>query len=187
MIRCAWTLCVLISLALAGAAQAHDSGPAIARATEALRQGPISFDSAAQVSEQQADAVNQRLTRSTGIAVAILPADFQFSAVGAAKELALHLNRQGTIITLLGGDVGATSTDVEGPVLGALVRQSQQVYNREGTVPALTGLIDGIEAARDAPADDGGGGQMAVVLVTVGALVGGSVLALLGLRRARRA
>jgi hypothetical protein len=185
MIGRAWTLCFLISLVLAGAADAHDSGPAIARATEALRQGPISFDSAAQVSEQQADAVNQRLTRSTGIAVAILPADFQFSAVGAAKELALHLNRQGTIITLLGGDVGATSTDVEGPVLGALVRQSRQVYNREGTVPALTGLIDGIEAARDAPAD-GGGGQLAVVLVTVGALVAGSALALFGLRRARR-
>jgi hypothetical protein len=36
-------------------------------------------------------------------------------------------------------------------MLGALVRQSQQVYNREGTVPALPGLIDRIEAAPDAP------------------------------------
>jgi hypothetical protein len=185
MIHRAWTLCVLIPLVLAAGAEAHDSGPAIARATVALQQGPISFDSAAPVSEQQADAVNQRLGRSSGIAVAILPADFQLSAVGAAKELALHLNRQGTIITLLGGDVGATSTDVEGPVLGALVRQSQQVYNREGTVPALTGLIDGIEAARDAPAD-GGGGLTAVVLVTGLALVAASVLALFALRRARK-
>ena len=85
MICRAWALCVLISLAIAGGAQAHDSGPAIARAIVALRQGPISFDSASPVSEQQADAVNQRLGRSNGISVAILPADFQLSAVGAAR------------------------------------------------------------------------------------------------------
>ncbi len=186
MILRAWTLCVLIPLALTGGAQAHDSGPAIARAIVALQQGPIAFDSAAPVSEQQADAVNQRLSRSTGIAVAILPADFQLSAVGAAKELELHLNRQGTIITLLGADIGATSTDVDGPVLGTLVRGSQQVYNREGAVPALTGLIDGVEAARDATGDGGGGGRLPIVLVTAAALVAGSVLALFGLRRARR-
>ena len=71
-------------------------------------------------------------------------------------------------------------------MLGALVRQSQQVYNREGAVPALTVLIDSIEAARGAPADDDGGGRLGVVLVTAAALVAGSVLALFGLRRARR-
>ncbi len=185
MIRRVWPLCVLISLVLIAGAHAHDSGPAIASALVALRQGPISFNSAAPVSEQQADAVNQRLNRSTGIAVAILPVDFSLSAVAAAKELELHLNRPGTIIALLGGDLGATSTDVDGPVLGALVRESQQVYNREGTVPALTGLIDRIEAARDAPAD-GGGGRTGIVLITAAALVAGSVLAVFGLRRSRR-
>jgi hypothetical protein len=61
-------------------------------------------------------------------------------------------------------------------MLGALVRQSQQVYNREGTVPALPGLIDRIEAAPDAPGDGGGGGRLGVVLVTAAALVAGSVL-----------
>jgi hypothetical protein len=186
MIRRAWALSVLIPLVLAAGAQAHDSGPAIAAAVEALRQGPISFNSSAAVSEQQADAVNQRLHRSSGIAVAILPVDFSLSAVGAARELELHLDRPGTIIALLGGDLGATSTDIDGRLLGALVDQSQQVYDREGAVPALTGLIDSIEAARDAPADDDGGGRMGVVLVTVAALLAGSVLALFGLRRARR-
>ena len=186
MICRAWALCVLISLAIAGGAQAHDSGPAIARAIVALRQGPISFDSASPVSEQQADAVNQRLGRSNGISVAILPADFQLSAVGAARELEFHLNRPGTIIALLGTDLGATSTDIDSPVLGALVRRSKQVYDREGTVPALTGLIDGIEAARDAPEAGGGGARFGVVLVTAAALLAGSVLALFGLRRARR-
>jgi hypothetical protein len=102
----------------------------------ALNQGPISFDSAAPVSEQQADAVNQRLGRGSGISVAILPDDPQFSAVGAARELEFHLNRPGTIITLLGNNVGATSTDIDGHVLGTLVRQSQQVYDREGTAGA---------------------------------------------------
>ena len=168
-------------------APAHDSGPAIAKAVVALRQGPISFNSAAPVTEQQAHAVNQRLHRTTGIAVAILPVDFSLSAVAAAKELALHLEREGTIITLLGGDLGATSTDVDGPVLGALVRESQQVYNRDGTVPALTGLIDRIEIARDAPADGGGGGGwLAIVLVTVAALAAASALVLFGCVRARR-
>ena len=186
MIHRVWSLCVLISLVLTAGAQAHDSGPAIASALVALRQGPISFNSAAAVSEQQADAVNQRLDRSTGIAVAILPVDFSLSAVAAAQELELHLNREGTIIALLGGDLGATSTDIDGPLLGALVRESQQVYNREGAVPALTGLIDRIEAARDAPAD-GGGGRTGIVLITAAALVGASALALFGLlRRARR-
>jgi hypothetical protein len=186
MICRAWALCVLTSLAVAGGAQAHDSGPAIARALVALRQGPISFDSAAPVTEQQADAVNQRLGRSNDISVAILPADFQLSAVGAARELEFHLNRPGTIIALLGTDIGATSTDVDGPLLGALVRQSQQVYNREGTVPALTGLIDRIETARDARADGERGGRLGVALVTAAALVAGSVLALFALRRPRR-
>jgi hypothetical protein len=102
MIGRRWTFCVLIALAVPGVAQAHDSGPAIARAIVALNQGPISFDSAAPVSEQQADAVNQRLGRGSGISVAILPDDPQFSAVGAARELEFHLNRPGTIITLLG-------------------------------------------------------------------------------------
>ena len=66
MIRRVWPLCVLVSLVLTAGAHAHDSGPAIASALVALRQGPISFNSAAPVSEQQADAVNQRLHRSTG-------------------------------------------------------------------------------------------------------------------------
>ena len=186
MIGRRWTFCVLIALAVPGGAQAHDSGPAIARAIVALNQGPISFDSAAPVSEQQADAVNQRLGRGSGISVAILPDDPQFSAVGAARELEFHLNRPGTIITLLGTNVGATSTDIDGHVLGTLVRQSQQVYDREGTVPALTGLIDDIEAVRDAPAASDEGGRLGVVLVTGAALVAGSALALFGLRRARR-
>lgn len=186
MIRPAWALCVLIALVAAGGAQAHDSGPAIARAIDALNQSPISFDSAAPVSEQQADAVNQRLSRGTGISVAILPADPQFSAAGAARELEFHLNRPGTIITLLGTSVGAASTDIDGHVLRALVRESQQVYDREGTVPALSRLIDDIEAVRAAPDDEGGGSRFGLVLVTAAVLVAGSVLALFGLRRARR-
>jgi hypothetical protein len=186
MIRCVWPPCVFISLVLTAGAQAHDSGPAIASAIAALRQGPISFNSAAPVSEQQADAVNQRLARSTGIAVAILPVDFSLSAVAAAQELELHLNRPGTIIALLGGDLGATSTDLDGPLLGALIRESQQVYNREGAVPALTGLIDRIQAARDDPADGGGGGRFVVAAVTAAVLVAATLVGLLALRRARR-
>ena len=115
----------------------------------------------------------------------LLPVDFSLSAVAAAQELELHLNRPGTIIALLGGDLGATSTDIDGPLLGALVRESQQVYNREGTVPALTGLIDRIEAARGAPAD-GDGGRTGIVLITAAALLAGSVLALFGVWRFRR-
>jgi hypothetical protein len=186
MIRRACTLCVFTSLVLTAGAQAHDSGPAIAKATVALRQGPISFNSAAPVSELQAGAVGQRLERVSGIAVAILPVDLSLSAVAAAQELALHLNRPGTIITLLGGDVGATSTDIDGPLLGALVRESQQVYNREGAVPALTGLIDRIEAERDDPAAGGGGGRLGVAAVTAAALLAATGLALLALRRSRR-
>ena len=102
MIHRAWALCVLIPLVVAGGAQAHDSGPAIARAIVALQQGPISYDPASPVSELQADAVNQRLGRSSDIAIAILPVDFSLSAVGAARELDLHLDRPGTIVTVLG-------------------------------------------------------------------------------------
>jgi len=186
MIRRAWTLCVLVPLAVAGAAQAHDSGPAIARALVALRQGPDlirlfrpGLRAASRCCQPAAPSHQPHRGRNP-------PVDFSLSAVGAARELELHLNRPGTIITLLGGDLGATSTDIEGPLLGALVRRSQQVYNREGAVPALTVLIDSVEAARDAPADDDGGGRLGVVLVTAAALVAGSVLALFGLRRARR-
>ena len=154
----------------------------------ALNQGPIfTFDSAAPVSEQQADAVNQRLGRGNGISVAILPDDPQFSAVGAARELEFHLNRPGTIITRCSettwGRRARTSTAT---CSAALVHRNQQVYNREGTVPALTGLIDDIEAVRDAPAASDDGGRLGVVLVTGAALVAASALALFGLRRARR-
>ena len=187
MIRHAWMLCVLIALVVTGGAQAHDSGPAIARALVALRQGStFTFDPASPVAEQQVEAINQRLSRSNGISVAVLPVDYSLSAVGAARELALHLNQSGTVIAILGGDLGATSTDIDGRVLGALVHQNQQVYNREGIVPALSGLIDGIEAARDAPGDRGGGGRLGVALVTAAALVAGSALALFALRRVRR-
>ena len=117
--------------------------------------------------------------------MAILPVDYSLSAVGAARELDLHLGRPGTVIAVLGGDVGATSTDVDGPLLGALVRQSQQVHNREGTVTALRGLIDNIEAAREPPADEGGG-WFGVAAVTAAALLAVTVLALFALRRARR-
>jgi hypothetical protein len=185
MIRRAWALCVLFALVATGGAQAHDSGPAIARALVALRQGStFTFDPASPVAEQQVEAIKQRLGRSNGISVAVLPVHFSLSAVGAARELAFHLNRPGTVIAILGGDLGATSTDVDGRVLGALVHQNQQVYNREGIAPALSGLIDGIEAARDTPAD--GGGRLGVVLVTAAALVAATPLALFALRRARR-
>jgi hypothetical protein len=185
MIRRAWVLCVLLSLALAGGAQAHDSGPEIARALVALRQTPLSVDAATEVTPQQAEAIERRLRLATGISVAILPVDYSLSAVGAARELELHLNRPGTVIAVLGGDLGATSTDIDGRSLGALVRQSQQVHNREGTVTALRGLIDSIEAAREPPADEGGG-WFVVAAVTAAALLAATVLALLALRRARR-
>ena len=186
MICRAWTLCVLIPLVVTGGAQAHDSGPAIARALVALRQGStFTFDPASPVAEQQVEAINQRLSRSNGISVAVLPVDFSLSAVGAARELAFHLNRPGTVIAILGGDLGATSTDIDGHLLGALVHQNQQVYNREGIVPALSGLIDGIEAAREPPADEGGG-WLGVAAVTAAALGAATALALLALRRARR-
>ena len=186
MIRRAWALCVLFALVATGGAQAHDSGPAIARALVALRQGStFTFDPASPVAEQQVEAINQRLSRSNGISVAVLPVDFSLSAVGAARELAFHLNRPGTVVAILGGDLGATSTDIDGRVLGALVHRNQQVYNREGIVPALSGLIDGIEAAREPPADDGGG-WLGVAAVTAAALVAATALALFALRRARR-
>ena len=186
MIHRAWALCVLIPLVVAGGAQAHDSGLAIARAIVALQQGPISYDPASPVSELQADAVNQRLGRSSDIAIAILPVDFSLSAVGAARELDLHLDRPGTIVTVLGGDLGATSTDVDGHVLGTLVRDSQAVYNRDGPVPGLVGLIDAIEAAKLPATDTDGGRGWAAALVVVAAVAGASVLGLFGLRRARR-
>ena len=185
MIRRAWALCVLFALVFTGGAQAHDSGPAIARALVILRQGPLSLDPSVEVTAQQSEAVDQRLSRSNGISVAVLPVDYSLSAVGAARELALHLNRPGTVIAILGGDLGATSTDIDGHLLGALVHQNQQVYNREGIVPALSGLIDGIEAAREPPADEGGG-WLGVAAVTAAALGAATALALFALRRARR-
>jgi hypothetical protein len=185
MIRRVWMLCVLIALVVTGGAQAHDSGPAIARALVILRQGPLSLDPSVEVTPQQSEAVDQRLSRSNAISVAVLPVDYSLSAVGAARELALHLSRPGTVIAILGGDLGATSTDIDGHLLGALVHQYQQVYNREGIVPALSGLIDGIEAAREPPADEGGG-WLGVAAVTAAALVAASALALFALRRARR-
>ncbi|MDX6439034.1 MAG: hypothetical protein QOF45_1617 [Gaiellaceae bacterium] len=186
MIRSASALCVLLALAVAGAAHAHDSGPAIAKALVALRQGPISVDPSGPVSEQQAAAISRRLDRSTRISVAILPVDFSLSAVGAAREIEAHLARPGTVVALLGGDLGATSTDVGGQLLGALVRESQAVYNREGAVPALVGLIDRIEAAKrpGGNGDHGRGWTVALVIVAAGATA--SVLALLALRRGAR-
>jgi hypothetical protein len=186
MICRAWALCVLIALVVAGGAQAHDSGPALARAIVALQQGPISYDPASPVSELQADAVNQRLARSSDIAIAILPVDFSLSAVGAARELEAHLNRPGTIVAVLGGDLGATSTDVDGHVLGTLVRNSQAVYNRDGPVTGLVSLIDGIDAAKLPEAEAGSGRGWVTALVAVAAVAALSVLALFGLRRARR-
>ena len=106
MIRRAWALCVLFALVATGGAQAHDSGPEIARALVALRQGPLSVDPATDVSPQQAEAVDRRLRDVTGILVAVLPVDYSLSAVGAARELELHLNRPGTVIAVLGGDLG---------------------------------------------------------------------------------
>ena len=187
MIRRAWALCVLIALVVAGGAQAHDSGPAIARAIVALHQGPISFDPAAAVSEQQADAVNQRLGRSTGISVAILPVDPQFSAVGAARELEFHLNRPGTIITLLGTRRGGDEHGRRRTRARHARAREPAVYDREGTVPALTGLIDAIEACATLPATGNEGGRLAVgARGRAAALAAASALALFGLRRARR-
>ena len=185
MIGRAWALCALIALVAAGGAQAHDYGPELARALAVLRQRPISVDPATEVTPQQAEALERRLRRSTGISVAILPLDYSLSAVGAARELELHLNRRGTVIAILGGDVGATSTEIDGRLLGTLVRRSQQVHNREGSVTALRGLIDNIDAARE-PAADEGGGWFGVAAVTAAALLAITVLALLALRRARR-
>jgi hypothetical protein len=186
MIRRAPALCVLLALAVAGTAQAHDSGPAIARALVALRQGPLSVDPSVPVSEQQAGAIGRRLDRSSGISVAILPVDFSLSAVGAARELEAHLARPGTVVALLGGDLGATSSDVEGPLLGALVRNSQAVYNREGPVAALLGLIDRIEAATRPEENGDGVGWLTVALVIVASCAAASALALIAFRRARR-
>jgi hypothetical protein len=185
MARPASALCILLALAVAGSANAHDSGPAIARALVELRQSPISVDPAVPVSDQQTAAIRRRLQQSTGILVAMLPVDFSLSAVAAARELDAHLGRGGTVVALLGGDLGATSADVEGHRLGALVRKSQDVYNREGAVPAFLGLIDGIDAATQ-PEQEANGGPWTVAFIIVAAIAVASALGLFALRRARR-
>jgi hypothetical protein len=181
-------ICALLALAAAPGALAHDSGPEIARAVEALRQGPIWFDGAAPVSEQQADAVHQRLSRSEDISVAILPPDPTLGAKGAARELDAHLGQGGTIVALVGQDLGAWSTTVDEQALDALVLAGRQVYQRDGAVPALLGLIDGIEIAEQvSPAEKDGGGLSGITIALVAALAAGSVLGLFALWRGRPA
>lgn len=129
--------------------------------------------------------MRRRLERSSGISVAILPVDFSLSAVRAAREIEFHLARAGTVVVVLGGDLGAISTDVEGRQLGALVRDRQAVYNRSGPVPALIGLIDRIEVAKARETEDGKGGWM-IGVASLAAIGLASVLTLIALRRARR-
>jgi len=169
--------CVLVvllaSLAFASGAHAHSPATAIGRAVEAFGQVPVSYDNGAVVSDVEAGGFPQIV--GSNPKVAFMPASAASEIAGGPNAIAAEIAREadldGTLVVLVGTELGAWSNDIAADRLAELVSAAQG--NKSGTSPAFVveSLVRSVQAEPVASGPPWRWIGAALVLLALGGLV----------------
>ena len=114
-------------LACAGQARAHAPTTAIGRAVEAFRSVPVSYEPGAAVSDFEAGRFP--LIVGSNPKVAFMSASASSELAGEpsaiAEEIAREADLDGTLVVLVGTELGAWSSDIRDDRLAELVAEAQ--------------------------------------------------------------
>ena len=114
---------LLAVLALSPVAHAHAPATAIGRAVEALGQVPVSYDNGSVVSDVEAGGFPHIV--GSNPKVAFMPASASSEVVGGSNAIAAEVAREagltGTLVVLVGTELGAWSSDIGADRLAELI------------------------------------------------------------------
>ena len=120
-------LLVLVMLAVADKVDAHAPTTAIGRAVEAFEQVSVSYDPGSVVSDVEAGGFP--LIVGSNPKVAFMPASAASEIAGGPNAVAAEIAREaglgGTLVVLVGTELGAWSSDIGGDRLAALVTDAR--------------------------------------------------------------
>ena len=163
---------LVAALVLVEGASAHAPTTAIGRAVEAFGSVPVSYDPGAVVSD--VEAANFGLLIGSNPKVAFMPASATSEIVGGpnaiASEIADEANLDGTLIVLVGEELGAWSNEIEDDRLAQLVADASPSNSSESPAVVVASLVRSIQAE---PLDAGlpwGWIGAALVVVALGGL-----------------
>ena len=145
---------LLASLAFSSGAYAHSPATAIGRAVEAFGQVSVSYDNGAVVSDVEAGGFPQ-IVRSNP-KVAFMPASASSEIAGGPDAIAAEIAREaeldGTLVVLVGTQLGAWSSDIGADRLSELVAAAQLDKSATSRAFVVESLVRGVQAE---PVDSG--------------------------------
>jgi len=144
---------LLAGLVFSASAHAHAPATAIGRAVEALGQVSVSYDNGSVVSDLEAGGFP--LIVGSNPKVAFMPASASSEIAGGpdavAAEIAREAKLDGTLVVLVGAELGAWSNDIGADRLAELVAAAQ--LDKSATSPSVVeSLVRSVQAE---PVDSG--------------------------------
>jgi len=147
-VRHSLLIALLASFAYAPSAGAHAPTTAIGRAVEAFGEVSVSYDPGSVVSDIQAGGFPQIV--GSNPKVAFMPASASSEIPGGANAVAAEVAREaglgGTLVVLVGAELGAWSDNIGEGRLAALVNDASAA--KSGTSPAVVveSLVRSVQA-----------------------------------------
>ena len=139
---------LLVALALPGAAGAHAPATAIGRAVEALGQVSVSYDPGSLVSEVEAGGFPTIVESNPK--VAFLPVSANDEIAGGPNAVAAEIAREsgvdGTLVVLVGRELGAWSDEIGETRLAELVADARPGGSAASPAAAVESLVRSVQA-----------------------------------------
>ena len=139
---------LLVALALPGAAGAHAPATAIGRAVEALGQVSVSYDPGSLVSEVEAGGFPTIVKSNPK--VAFLPVSANDEIAGGPNAVAAEIAREsgvdGTLVVLVGRELGAWSDEIGETRLAELVADARPGGSAASPAAAVESLVRSVQA-----------------------------------------
>lgn len=139
---------LLASLAFSSGAHAHSPATAIGRAVEAFGQVSVSYDNGAVVSDVEAGGFPQIV--GSNPRVAFMPASAALEIAGGPNAIAAEIAREadldGTLVVLVGTELGAWSNDIGADRLAELVAAARTSMSGLSYAAAVESLVKSVQA-----------------------------------------
>jgi hypothetical protein len=162
----------IVASVLEGTAAAHAPTTAIGRAVEAFGQVSVSYDPGSVVSDVEAGGFPAIVE---DVRVAFMPAAAESEIAGGpnavAAEVALEAGVDGTLVVIVGNELGAWSEDIGEDRLAELVSEARATPRAASPATAVESLVRSVQA--EATDSDPPWGWIAagMLVVAAGALV----------------
>ena len=172
-------LLIVLVAASATDAAAHAPATAIGRAVTALEEVQVSYDPSSSVTDVEAANFNQ-IVAGEDVAVAFLPEAASTEIAGGspwaiADEIGREAGLDGSLVVLVGSELGAWSADIDEDRLAELVGEAQ-AGNQASPVAAVDDLVRTVAAEPTGGSVPWGWLGAALVVLAVAALVAADLL-----------